>query len=153
MEADTINPFIKATLHVLSTMAGTQAKAGQPYLKKERTAKGDVSSVIGLTGDVSGTVSVSFSEACILQIVSRMFGEPMKTMNDEIGDAVGEIANMISGQARQELEGMGRNLKAAIPSVIMGKDHAITHITKHPVIAVPFVTESGDFTLEVSFEH
>jgi chemotaxis protein CheX len=153
MDVRFINPFIQATIHVLQTMAATQARAGKPFLKKDKIARGDVSAVIGLTGEVSGTVSVSFSEASILGIVSRMFGEAAGQLNAEIGDAVGEIANMISGQARQSLEGLGRSLKAAIPSVVMGKGHQIAHITSAPVIAIPFKTENGDFTIEVCFEN
>lgn len=152
MDVQYINPFVTATLHVLKTMAHTEVKAGKPFLKKEKVARGDVSGLIGLTGEMSGTISVSFTEPCILAIVGRMFGENVTAMNDEIGDAVGEIANMISGQARQKLEEMGRPLHAAIPSVIMGKGHQITHITSHPVIAIPFETDDGGFTIEVCFE-
>ncbi len=152
MDVRFINPFIQATLHVLETMASTRAQAGKPFLKKDKVARGDVSAVIGLTGEVSGTVSVSFSESSILGIVSSMFGEAAGPMDAEIGDAVGEIANMISGQARQALEGLGRSLKAAIPSVIMGKGHQIAHVTSAPVIAIPFKTDNGDFTIEVCFE-
>jgi chemotaxis protein CheX len=76
----------------------------------------------------------------------------MKEMNDEIKDAVGEIANMISGQARQKLEELGRSLEAAIPTVIMGKNHTINHVTKSPVVAVPFITNNGAFTIEVCLE-
>ncbi|MBW1739586.1 MAG: chemotaxis protein CheX [Deltaproteobacteria bacterium] len=152
MDVKYINPFINATINVLETMAFTKAEAGKPYLKKDQVAQGDVTGVIGLIGGVSGTISVSFTEKSILSIVSNMFGEEMKELNEEIKDAVGEITNMISGQARQELEGMGISLKAAIPSVIVGKNHSINHITKHPIIAIPFNTANGGFTIEVCFE-
>jgi len=152
MDAKFISPFINATLNVLGTMASTKAEAGKPYLKKDQVASGDVSGVIGLIGKVKGTLSVSFTEKSILAIVSNMLGEEMKELNEEIKDAVGEITNMISGQARQELEDLGRSLQAAIPSVIMGKDHTITHVTSYPVIAVPFSTSNGQFTIEVCFE-
>lgn len=152
MDVTYVNPFIKATGHVLHTIASTEAKAGKPYLKKDKVAQGDVSGVIGLTGDVSGTISVSFTENCIFNIVSNMFGDEVSELNDEISDAVGEITNMISGQARQELEVLGRNLQAAIPAVVLGKNHTITHITSHPIVAIPFDTEKGEFTIEVCFE-
>jgi chemotaxis protein CheX len=147
-----INPFINATLNVLETMAFTTADAGKPYLKKDQVARGDVSGVIGLTGEVKGTMSISFTEESILPIVSSVLKEDIKEMNDEIKDAVGEITNVISGQARQELEALGRSLSAAIPTVIMGKNHTIRHITTHPIIAVPFSTNDGDFTIEICFE-
>jgi len=152
MDVRYINPFIESTIHVLKTMAFTTAKVGKPYLKKNEVATGDVSGVIGLIGDVKGSISVSFREECILAIVSNMFGEKMTELNDEVKDAAGEISNMISGQARQKLELMGRNLKASIPIVIMGKNHTISHMTKDKIIAIPFTTDKGEFTIEVSFE-
>jgi len=81
-----------------------------------------------------------------------MFGETMTELNTEIADAVGELTNMISGQARRELEEVGKVFKAAIPSVITGRNHSITHYTDGPKIAIPFSTENGDFTIEVCFE-
>ena len=152
MDVQYINPFIESTIHVLKTMSFITAKVGKPYLKKDEVARGDVSGIIGLAGDVKGSISVSFKEACILPIVSNMFGEKLAELNDEVKDAVGEISNMISGQARQKLERIGRNLKAAIPIVIMGRNHTISHITKDKIIAIPFSTDSGEFTIEVSFE-
>lgn len=152
MDVKFINPFIESTLHVIKTIASVNAEGGKPFLKKDQKALGDVSSIIGLTGDVKGTVSVSFTEKSILPIVSAMFGEEMKVLNDEVKDAVGEIANMISGQARQKLEEMGRNLKAAIPTVVMGKNHTISHITDQKIMAIPFKTDNGEFTIEICFE-
>lgn len=152
MDVRYINPFIEATMHVLDTLAHVQAQPGKPFIKKDKIARGDVTGVIGLTGKMRGTVSVSFTEPCILAIVSGMFGEEMKEMNEEIRDAAGEISNMISGQARRKLEEDGLSLSAAIPTIVMGKNHSLSHITTYPVIAVPFKTAKGEFTIEVSFE-
>jgi len=152
MDVKLINPFINATSNVLETMAFVEVKAGDPYLKKDNVAKGDVTGVIGLTGVANGTISVTFQEECILNIVSSMFGEKMEELNNEIADAVGELTNMISGQARKELEEQGKIFKAAIPSVVTGKNHSITHYTDGPRIAIPFFVGEGSFTIEVCFE-
>jgi chemotaxis protein CheX len=152
MDVILINPFIEATLHVLTSMAFTKATVGKPYLKKDDVAKGDVSGIVGLSGEARGTISVSFSEESILAIVSNMFGEKISEINDEVKDAVGEILNIVSGQARQKLETMGRTLKGAIPTVITGKNHSISHITKQPIVAIPFETDNGNFTIEVCIE-
>ncbi|HPI92991.1 MAG TPA: chemotaxis protein CheX [Deltaproteobacteria bacterium] len=152
MDVTLVNPFIEATLHVLSSLAFTSAAAGKPFLKKDQMASGDVSGIVGLSGEARGTLSVSFSEQCILSIVGNMFGEPVPNINDEVKDAVGEILNIVSGQARQKLEASGRVLKGAIPTVITGKNHTISHITKQPIIAIPFETDNGNFTIEVCIE-
>lgn len=152
MNVEYINPFIEATLNVLKTMSRTEAMPGKPYLKKDQKALGDVSAVIGLTGEANGTISISFPEQSIAAVVSRMFGEPVSELEGELADAVGEISNMISGQARQQLEKTGKLLHGSIPSVIVGKNHQISHFTTYPVIAVPFETPEGGFTIEVCIE-
>lgn len=152
MDAKMINPFINATLNVLATMAFTKSEAGKPYLKKDNVAQGDVSGIIGFTGESNGTVSVTFDEMCILKIVSNMFGEEMTEINSEISDAVGELTNMISGQARKELEELGKLFHGAIPTVVSGKNHKLEFMTKGPKIAIPFKTENGSFTIEVCLE-
>ncbi len=152
MDAKLINPFINATCHVLETMAFVKVNPGKPYLKKNNVAKGDVTGIIGLTGVANGTISVTFQEKCILSIVSNMLGEKMELLNGDIADAVGELTNMVSGQARKELEELGKTFSAAIPSVIMGRNHSIAHYTNGPRIAIPFSIDDGEFTIEVCFE-
>ena len=152
MDVRLVNPFINATINVLETMAFLSAEAGKPYVKTDNVAVGDVSGVLGLTGVANGTIAVTFEESCILKVVSNMLGETMSELDSEIADAVGELTNMISGQARRELEEDGRAFRAAIPSVITGRNHSITHYTNGPKIAIPFNTESGAFTIEVCFE-
>jgi len=107
MDANLINPFIDATLNVLGTMASTKAEHGKPYLKKDKVARGDVTGVIGMTGETNGTISVSFTENSILAIASNMFGEEIKELNEEIKDAAGELTNMISGQ--EKFRGVGQD--------------------------------------------
>jgi len=147
-----INPFINATINVLETMAFMTVSPGKPFLKTDIVAIGDITGIMGLTGVANGTVAVTFEADCILSIVSNMFGEDMKEINSEIIDAVGELTNMISGQARRELEEMGKSFKAAIPSVVAGHKHSITHYTDGPRIAIPFTTDHGEFVIEVCFE-
>ena len=152
MDVTLINPFINATINVLETMAFVTVTPGKPYAKRDNMAVGDVTGVLGLTGVANGTIAVTFEEKCILTVVSNMFGEDMEILNDDIADAVGELTNMISGQARKELDDVGKVFKAAIPSVITGRNHTIRHYTDGPKIAIPFKTDGGNFTIEVCFE-
>ncbi len=152
MKAEFINPFLNATLSVLKTMAFTEATPGKPFLKKNGEAEGDVSGLIGITGPPNGSMSLSFSRACILNIVANMLGEAAAEINDDIKDAVGELTNMISGAARNDLGQKGYQLRIATPMVISGDRHQIKHQTKSPTIAIPFDTSAGSFVVEVSFE-
>ncbi|MCL2669568.1 MAG: chemotaxis protein CheX [Syntrophaceae bacterium] len=149
MDVQFLNPFLDGTKQVLETMAMVSPVAGKPYLKKDRTAKGDVSGIIGMTGSAQGSLALSFSQSCILKIVSNMLGETHQEINDEVRDAVGELTNMISGTARKNLEAKGFNILAAIPTVVSGKDHCIIHVLGGPSIIIPFETEGGPFFVDV----
>ncbi len=145
-------PFIKATISVLSTMAMIQPKPGKPYVKQGDAATGDVSAVIGFTGDKNGSISVSFSRKCAVAMVKNMLGDDIEDIIHDTKDAVGEVTNMISGQARAGLSEMGISIQGSTPTVIMGDNHTISHITKSPIMAIPFTTDNGEFTVEFCFE-
>jgi chemotaxis protein CheX len=118
-------------------------------LKKEEAASGDVSGIIGITGDAVGSLALSFSEKCICKIVSNMLGEEHHEVTRDIIDAVGELTNMVSGASRTQLEKMGMAVYAAIPTVVHGQGHTITHILKSPSIVIPFSTAAGPFFIDV----
>jgi chemotaxis protein CheX len=102
MNVTFINPFLGAVVNVLKTMAFTDPTPGKPFVKtSNELSQGDVTGVIGLTGPVKGSIAVSFTEAAILHVVSNMFGEPLSEINCEVEDAVGELSNMICGDARR----------------------------------------------------
>jgi chemotaxis protein CheX len=149
MNVEFINPFINATINVLSTMGGVNPKPQKPHLKNGNRSYGEVTGIIGLAGkEAKGSFAVSFSRGCIEKIVSNMLGEDVQDLEQDIIDAVGEITNMISGGARAELENKGYSFEMAIPSIVSGKDHKIVHITDFPVIVVPFDTDDGPFFVE-----
>jgi chemotaxis protein CheX len=151
MDVTFINPFLEAAVNVLQTMAFTETQVGKPFLKgKTPLSESDVTGIVGLTGDKHGSLAVSFSGAAILQVVSNMFGEACKEVNDDVRDAVGEITNMICGDARRILAEHGHHFQAAIPTVIDGKGHKICHPLPGPVLVIPFaVGEEGMCFLEV----
>lgn len=151
-DAQIVKPFLEAVKNVLTTMAMVEVTAGTPFIKKETVANGDVTGIIGLSGERSGTISVTFTSQCALAVVGNMLGETLTELNQDVRDAVGELTNMISGQTRRGLQATGMTLEAGIPTVIMGQNHSIAHISKDPILAIPFKTPHGDITLEVSLE-
>lgn len=151
-DAEVAAPFIKATLVVLSTMSGIEASVGKPYVKKENIAEGDVSAIVGVTGDRNGSIAVSFSRSCATALVRGMLGDDIEDPLQDTHDAVGEVTNMISGQARSGLTESGLTLQGTTPTVIIGNNHIVTHSSSAKVIAIPFQSPDGNFTVEFCFE-
>jgi chemotaxis protein CheX len=149
MDVKFINPFLQGTIEVLKKMAFIEPRPGKVYLKETSRAHGDVSGIIGITGDVIGSLAISFTESCICHLISSMLGESYTEANQEVFDGVGELTNMVSGVARTYLEKDGMEVYAAIPSIVYGKDHTINHILKSPSIVIPFETDKGTFVVDV----
>jgi chemotaxis protein CheX len=152
MDMELAKAVVKAAQDVLSTMAGVRAEPGSPYVKKGHVAKGDVTGIIGITGDKTGSLSISFEKGCAVAIVKSMLGPDIDDILRDVKDAVGEITNMISGQSRATMDKQGLNLQSATPSVVMGDNHTIQHVTSAPIMAIPFTTPDGAFTIEFCVE-
>ena len=147
-----INPFISATLQSLEVMALLRATRGAPFAKSDKAAKGDISGVIGLAGEATGSIAITFPASLAARIYSQMVGEEVSEITDEVKDAVGEIANMIAGGAKATLAQKGFTFRIAIPSIVVGKNHTIDHKGGGLCLVVPFHVDEQTFWLEVSFD-
>ncbi len=152
MKVDYINPFIRSTTNALETMAFTKAKIGKPYLKTADAPKCDISGTIGLTGEATGSVTVNLGKGLACAVISRMLSEEHTEMDATVKDGVGEIANMIAGGAKGEMQDKGMNFQIALPTVTLGFDQSHSHPPDVSCVVVPFSTDVGDFTIEVALK-
>ncbi|MDW8002786.1 MAG: chemotaxis protein CheX [Deltaproteobacteria bacterium] len=157
MNVKYMNPFIIATQVVFKTMLGIDIKMGKPELKSSRKTSGDVTGIMGLAGDERGTLCVSFRKEGALHVYNTLMGENRSEINEDVVDAIGELTNIISGQARKEFEKNNINLKAAIPMVVVGRDVEMNFITSLPIVSIPFYfsvngTRDEVIYLDFSFE-
>ena len=81
-----------------------------------------------------------------------MLGEVYEGLDDDLADMVGELVNMISGDARRQLVKLGFSFSAGIPEISMGEGHIIRHSVNERIILIPFKTSAGDFFIETCFD-
>lgn len=151
-DVEFINPFLQAVIDVLTTMAQVIPTPGKPFLKESNFARGEVSGIIFVTGYANGSIALTFPAECATVIVGNMLNEDLRELGPDVYDGVGELTNMISGQARKGLAAAGMKFHAGIPKVLHGKGHILVHPTKGPVLGIPFSTPFGDLTVEVSLD-
>ena len=144
--------FVSATINVLSTMASINPVPGKPFVKNNMIALGDVTAIVGVTGARRGSIAVTFTKTSAIAVVRAMLGDDVQDIIQDTKDTVGEVTNMISGQARAKLAEAGLTMQGSTPSIIFGDNHHITHVSSAPVIAIPFTTEAGEFTVEFCLE-
>ena len=147
MRAEYINPFIEATVNVFGTMLGCKVERTGLELNESYAPNHEVTGIIGLSGKASGDIVLSFEKTLALSTTEALLGEPVETIGDDVVDAVGEITNMIAGNAKSHLEELEMTL--ALPTVIVGKNHSIRFPTKVRPIAIHFTSDWGGLTIEV----
>ncbi|AQS40240.1 putative inhibitor of MCP methylation, CheC [Shewanella psychrophila] len=153
MNVNFINPFLESLLNVISTMANMKLSPGKPKIKTDNLAKGDVSGLIGMVGpQTKGSLSITFEQGLILEIMQNMLGENPGEINDEITDLVGEITNMVTGGAKNILGEKGYDFEMATPVVVAGLGHRISHKADGMKIIMPFTSPHGSAYIEICFE-
>ena len=82
-----------------------------------------LSALIHIHGSWEGTVIVHCSESLSTRIASAMFAlEADELSADDVGDAVGEVVNMLGGSVKSLVDGPA---SLSLPTVIGGAHHTI----------------------------
>lgn len=144
-----IVPFVNSVRAVFSTMVGVQTTVGRPGLKAEPFPAYDVSSIIGFSGDVVGSVVVSFQMDAAAKLVAAFAGMEIPPESPDFADAIGELANMIAGNAKKDL---GNAASISVPNVIIGRQHSLARLSGVPCLVIPCTTPVGDFAVEVNIK-
>ncbi len=150
MDSTYITPFIKSVQNVFETMLQLPVQIGEPSLKRTGAPSYDVSGIIGMSGDVDGSIVLSFPIATAERVVSLFVGEDMAHAHDDFPDAVGELVNMISGGAKAQFG--GKSVSISCPSVVIGREHAVHGAKDVVCIHLPCETNCGEFAVEVSIK-
>jgi chemotaxis protein CheX len=133
-------------------MASITAEKVGLEVKDDHITAYEISSIIGITGETSGSVIISMPERLACKIASNMLMEEITEMNRSVEDAIGEIGNIVVGDARRSLMQDGHSLNISIPTVVIGAGHRISRPGNIPCIAIPFSTEFGDFEVNVGLK-
>ncbi len=148
MKAKYINPFLNASMVLFREFMGIKVEAGKPYILEDPNELKGVSAIIGLAGETTGAVVLSFSRETAIQMVSKMEGIHYVALGAEVLDGVGEMINIIAGNAKKDL--MDFHISISLPGVITGNSYRINWPQGIPVISIPYESEFGPFSVNVS---
>ena len=145
-----IDPFINSTLDVFKTMADSMAIKKDIFVKRNHTLYGDVSGVMGLSGDIEGNVAITFQNYLGYHLVAKMVDcDESELTPEDVYDGIGEIINIISGAGKAVLNGAGNDISIAIPTVIIGYGHQVAHPRDVPVIVTIFEVDNQPFAVQL----
>jgi chemotaxis protein CheX len=148
--ADTMR---SAALEVFATMLGIEVEPSvpSPGAAVATEAQGVVS-LLGLTGEWTGSGGLCCSAECACWIASQMLFSEYPEVNDEVRDAVGEVTNMIIGNFKNSIGSVTGPLGMSTPTVICGRDMTTTNGGAHEWIVFPFKSQDHSFKMMVQLQ-
>jgi len=138
-------------LEIFSTMVG----GGVLSSKKAETVttfKDSVSAMVGFAGGYNGMISINASRKQALQFTATMLGMEVDECEEEMADALGEIANMIGGSFKHHFVKDGHEVKLSTPSVISGGEYEMTVCSLPDTLTLLFETVEESFTVSLYLE-
>lgn len=148
MDPAFISPFISSVQNVFTTMLHLPTNPGEPQVKSNPETAHEVTGIIGLSGDVKGAVALGFSLATAERVVALFCGMEIEADNPDFGDAVGELVNMVSGNAKGQFN--GKSVSISTPTVIVGEGHRLANQSSLPAVIIPFDTDCGEIYVEIA---
>ena len=113
----------QSTLGLFSTMCGLDL---QPTPVDKNLAQGprcDISGIISLSGKIRATIAVSLDKTLAFAVAETFLGTRPDDINGDVVDLVGELTNMIGGNAKDRFALKGVNL--GLPTVVAGQGHYV----------------------------
>ncbi len=152
MDVNHVQPFIQETVNTFEVMLGVKPSAQELETKESTDGTYDISAIIGISGSGTGAVVVSFPEDVACKIVSRMLGEEITEVNQDVSDGLGELVNIITGNAKRGLVKYGfKDLSLSLPNVVVGKHRTVWRSKDMPCLMKRFFSsELGSFCIEVN---
>jgi chemotaxis protein CheX len=93
-------------------------------------------------------VVLSFPTAVAERAVSLFTGVDLAHTHEDFPDAVGELVNMIAGNAKAQFS--GQRVTITCPSVVIGHSHQVFGRKDVVCIVLPCSSDVGDFAVEVA---
>ena len=150
IEIDFINPVIAGLEEVFSTMLNCQVERAGLGLMENSQALYPVSGIIGIGGKGVGTVVLSMQPSVAMKAASTMLMvDDLTEINDDVLDAVGELTNMVCGNAKAKLPQFHLNI--SLPNILRGEGCWLHFPQNAHPISIPFKCPWGLLALQIGF--
>jgi chemotaxis protein CheX len=145
-----LEPFVSGATLTLREWAHTEVVVRAVYRKSRHTPFGEVAAILALTSGPEEWLVLSFPEQTASILAGRMLGREGETLETEmIHDCVGEMANVIAGQAKAQLAGTPHHFSLATPTVVTGDGPNVRNGPCADCMIIVFGSDVGDFALQV----
>lgn len=143
--------IIDGTKEVFSTMLMVELETGKPIEGKGGDVDSNLTSMLGLGKDIQGMLAVHCPAVVAKDITGTFLGMEVEELDDDVKDAIGEIANMVAGGLKIFFQENGKDIELAIPTTVVGNSFRTAGMSKATRVAVPFSMNGTTFLVELKY--
>src|SRR5262249_27216722 len=134
-------------------MAGTEVAVGEAYRTTLDSPWGDISAVLEIKSATGGMFVLNFPGRTAAAIAARVLADARTVVTEGlVRDCVGEIANVIAGQAKTLLTGTSHQLTFSLPRIIVGDHLGYRHERNNDCTVIVFRSDVGEFAMRLALE-
>lgn len=108
----------------------------------------DLTAILGVSGQLEGNVLYGFGGGTALAVASAMIGEQVTELDDMSMSALGELANMITGNAATQLSAKGYECNISPPLIIEPSGSRISTLSGMQILT-SFKSEYGELNIRI----
>ncbi|QGG48299.1 chemotaxis protein CheX [Heliorestis convoluta] len=144
MKAEYVNAFYLATREVFQLMLDLDTEKGSLQVVEAIVSSKDASVLLGVTGDIRGTILFCFPKAMTLEMVKIMAGMQMDEIDSFVSSALGEVANIIGGNALTQLSQKSYICDIAPPQIFVGQ-YTSSSMNNEKALLLTLKSSIGEF--------
>lgn len=152
IKAEYVNPFLEAAALVFKDMLGVELMRGKTVIKESPVPTNEIAIILGITGKVTGQVIYSMNMETAVKVVEKLMpGIDEETIKSEYRDILGEVGNMITGNAINIFLQNHEDLDVTVPQVIDTRSNPLSNVKKNVTIGLNLYSQMGMLEVNIAF--
>ncbi|HOY62310.1 MAG: CheY-P phosphatase CheX [bacterium ADurb.Bin236] len=152
MKAVFLNPFVKSVFEILESVVYETPEKGDIFIRERYPCNMEtVSAMVGITGKLTGQVTLTMSRKSAISIAAKMMMEDgLEELDECAQSALAEMANMVAANAAASLCDDGYECDITTPTVITGSNIEISFRPEVKTIVIPLTLSVGSIDVNIS---
>lgn len=137
--------IVDVTREIFETMVMVEVTPGEALAEHVSRFQFSLSAMVGFAGFKQGNLAIHLPEAVAKGLTGDFLGVEVDEINEDVQDAMGELANMLAGSLKPFISENGEKVDLSLPSVVYGEEYTLTVVNESDWIIIPFTVSHGDF--------
>lgn len=138
-----------ATCEIFSSMVMLEVTPKEATKRTDPAFSNSITGMVGLAGTVRGNLSIHLPSQVAISVTMAFLGMDVAEIDDDVCDAIGELANMLAGAVKTALDPAGSDIKLSMPSTVYGDSYKLDCHDSSVSVLVPFELEGSEFSVEL----